>query len=175
MKCGIRSQNSAWFGEKLNKFCISDGESHHRQSSSWLCGLAYNKMSEMRSVCASFMHNLTSFKTHLLTEAAGDVNLGIGQFCACHNCLNASIKNQKWQNVVQHNIVQKLHWELRASPLLPSLFGDTDFLGAGVNVLRFFGGLFFFLENRELFFQKWSWKWVCCLLWWHVSLGLCCF
>lgn len=96
MKCGVRSKNYALSGKKLSKFCISDAESHHRQSSCWYCGLSCNKMSGVRSVCASVMHNLTCSKTCLLTEAAGDVNLGIDQSCTCHNCLNASSKNQKW-------------------------------------------------------------------------------
>lgn len=92
MKCGIRSENCALSREKLSKFYISDEESHHRQSNLWHCGLSYNRRSGIRIVCASFMRSLTFFKTPLLTEAAGDVNLGIDLFCICHN---AFIKNQK--------------------------------------------------------------------------------
>lgn len=168
--------NEGWYqeqklclsGYKLTKFCISDQDSHHRQGRLGIVVFLIIKTSVVRSVCASFLHNLTFFKTHLLTEAAGDVNLGTGQSCACHNCLNASIKNQKkWQNMVQHNIVQKHHWDLRASDLLPSLFELWSFLGGGVNVLRFFGGLFFFFGDERAFLSvSGLWRQVYCLLWW---------
>lgn len=171
MRCGIRSKICALSREKLSKFCVSDEESHHRQSSHWHCGLSYNRTSGIRSVCASFLHNSAFFKTHLLTEAAEDVNLRIGQSCIRHNCLNASIKNQKWQSVVQHSIVQKHCWELRASDLLPSLFRAIVFFW--VVMLMFWGflvGCFSFLETRKLFSLSvvCLWRQVCCLLWWQV-------
>lgn len=156
MKCGIRSKSCVFSGEKLSKFCISDD----RQGNLGIVVFLVIKASVVGSVCASFMHNSTFFKTHLLTQAAGDVNIGIGQSCACHNCLNASIKNQKkWQNVVQHNISKNTveNWELQTySPICLQLW---IFLGGGVYVLKFFGGLFFFFWRWESFSVcQWSLK-----------------
>lgn len=159
MKRGIRSKSCACFGEKLSKFCISDD----RQGNLGIVVFLIIKMNEVRSEYASFMHNLTFFKTHLLIEAAGDVNLGIGQSCACHNCLNASIKNQKnWQNVVRPNISKNTieNWELQTySPVCSQLW---IFLGGGVYVLKFFGGFFIFF-----------WRWECfSVCQWSLKVGL---